>query len=400
MSDKLNEIFSFTDLYIVLEDWESSYCYYPKKSGDIKQNNPPKLITEEQKPYVKKMIKEYKKRKLEILRKEKKVSGEISDKLFEDVFPNMILKEELLENTSINEEKVNNLLKKVDLEYSLKKQVTRNIEKYIAEEDIFHNNSIVDMSFQFLGRHFRTYEMKGKKGTQIVCRQTFSKERPLSKTGIHPEIQKYLCSPELNEGGLIILCGSNGSGKSTTCAAVLKERLLRYGGYCITVEDPVEIPLEGQHGDGRCVQLEINPNEGFAPKIREIMRAYPTGQNLMMLIGEIRDADTASQALRSAIDGRLVISTIHSDNIQSALKRLLVLASDVLTEEGARDLLSNSFRMGLHQSLKTTKMKTEFLLGTREVVNQIKRGEVDKVSSELERQLKCIELKKDLDFKK
>jgi Tfp pilus assembly pilus retraction ATPase PilT len=394
MSVNVEELFSFTDLYIVMEDWESSYCYYPKKQKDIKQNNPPKLITEEQKPFIKKMIRAYQKRKLEILRKEKKISNDIADKLFEDLYPNTILKEELLENTSIEEGKANNLLKKIDIEYGIKKQITRNIEKYIAEENLFNNYSIVDMSFTFMGRHFRTYEMNARNGIQIVCRQTFSKERKLSQTGINPEILQHLCSKDLNEGGLIILCGSNGSGKSTTCAALLKERLLRFGGYCITVEDPIEIPLEGQHGDGRCVQLEINHNEGFAPKIREIMRAYPTGQNLMMLIGEIRDAETASQALRSAIDGRLVITTIHSDNIQSALKRLIVLASDVLTEEGAKDLLSNSFRIGIHQNLKTGKLETQFLMGSQETSNLIKRGDIDKISSELERQNKCLELKK------
>ena len=203
---------------------------------------------------------------------------------------------------------------------------------------------------------------------------------------------------DLNKGGLILLCGSNGSGKSTTCAAVLKERLYKYGGYCITVEDPVEIPLEGQHGDGRCVQLEINPEEGFATKIREIMRAYPTGQNLMMLIGEIRDADTASQALRSAIDGRLVISTIHADNIKSAMKRLIVLASEKLTDEGAKDLLSNSFRIGIHQSLSTGDLKTEFLLGNKEIKNLTRRGDIDKINSEMERQKMCIEQRKDLYF--
>ena len=48
MSD-LNKIFAFTDLYITLDDWESSYCYYPKDKTNIKKNNPPKLISEEQK---------------------------------------------------------------------------------------------------------------------------------------------------------------------------------------------------------------------------------------------------------------------------------------------------------------------------------------------------------------
>ena len=398
--EDLTEIFSFTDLYIVIDDWESSYCYYPlETNNNIKKNNPPKLISEKQKPYIRKMIRAYKKRKLEILRKEKRVSEEITNKLFKNVEINTILKEEMIDSTNVPESKIDSLLKKLDVDFKLQKLVKRNIEEYISEEETLINEKIIDMSFEFMGKHFRTYEMNGKKGKQIVCRQTFNKERKLNKTGISPEILKYLLSEDLNEGGLVILCGSNGSGKSTTCAGLIKERLLNFGGYCITVEDPIEIPLEGQHGDGRCVQLEINPNEGFAPKIREIMRAYPTGQNLLMLIGEIRDSETASQALRSAIDGRLVITTIHADNIQSALKRILVLASDVLTDEVARDLLANSFRMAIHQSLKTGRLEAECIIGTKESQMLIKRGQIDKISSELERQKQCIILKKEIKFK-
>lgn len=396
---KIEEIFGFTDLYIVVDDWESSYCYYPRKLG-IKKNNPPKLISENQKPIIIKMLRAYKKRKLEVIRKEKKISEEITHKLFENININELIKEEFLENTLIEEKKIKQLLSKIDVDFKLQKMIKTNIEKLITNEQSLINEKIVDMSFEFMGKHFRTYEMSGKNGNQIVFRQTINKEMTLRKTGIQPEIIKYLLSEDLSDGGLVILCGSYGSGKSTTCSAMIKERLLDFGGFCITVEDPIEIPLEGKHGDGRCVQLEVNPNEGFAPKIREITRAYPTGQNLIMLVGEIRDSETASQALRSAIDGRLVITTVHADNVQSALKRLITLASDVITEDGARDLLANSFRVCIHQSLKTGKLETNFLVGTKEAKAYIKRNEIDKVSSELERQGNCLKLKKEIKIDK
>lgn len=395
---ELEEVFSFTDLYIVIDDWESSYCYYPAKKDDISANNPPQLITPKQKPFIRKFIREYKKRKAEIIKKENNLSENVTKKILADLNIKHLFKDDILLNSKITEEQIDKLLKYSNINEITIKELKKNIEKYAVEENLLIKNNIKDVSLEFLGRHFRIYEMEGKRSKQMVCRQTFSKERKLDNTGINNEVIKYLMHEDLNKGGLILICGSNGSGKSTTCAAVLKERLYKYGGYCITVEDPVEIPLEGQHGDGRCVQIEINPDEGFAPKIREIMRAYPTGQNLMMLIGEIRDSDTASQALRSAIDGRLVISTIHADNIKSAMKRLIVLASEKLTEEGAKDLLSNSFRISIHQSLSTGELKSEFLLGNKEIRNLTKRGDIDKINSEMERQKMCIDQNKDLFF--
>jgi Tfp pilus assembly pilus retraction ATPase PilT len=398
MNSEIEEVFLFTDLYIVVDDWESSYCYYPPEKNDIKVNNPPKLITKKQKPYIRKFIREYKKRKAELVKKEVNLSENVTKKIIGELNIKSIFKEDIMENTNITEQQLNKLLKYSNINQLTSNLLKKNIEKYAIEENVFIKNNIKDISMEFMNRHFRIYEMEGKNGKQIVCRQTFNKERKLNSTGISDKIIKYLMHEDLNKGGLIILCGSNGSGKSTTCAAILKERLYKYGGYCITVEDPIEIPLEGQHGDGRCVQLEINPEEGFAPKIREMMRAYPTGQNLMMLIGEIRDSDTASQALRSAIDGRLVITTIHADNIKSALKRLIVLASEKLTEEGAKDLLSNSFRIGIHQSLLSGTLSTDFLLGNREVRNLTKTGDIDKLNSEMERQKMSLDLDKDLFF--
>ena len=395
---EIEEVFSFTDLYIVMNDWESSYCYYPPNKNDISVNNPPRLITNLQKPYIKRFIREYKRRKEEIIKKENNLSENVTKKIIGDLNIKDIFKEDILNNSNITKEQVDKLLKYSNINELSHKEIKKRIEKYAINENVFIKNNLKDISLEFLGKHFRVYEMDGKKGKQIVCRQTFNKERNIEKTGLSNQIIKYLMHEDLNKGGLIILCGSNGSGKSTTCAAILKERLYKYGGYCITVEDPVEIPLEGQHGDGRCVQLEINPEEGFAPKIREIMRAYPTGQNLMMLIGEIRDSDTASQALRSAIDGRLVITTIHADNIKSALKRIIVLASEKLTEEGARDLLSNSFRVGLHQSLLSGELKTEFLLGNSTIKNLTRHGDIDKINSEMERQKMSINLNKPLSF--
>jgi type II secretory ATPase GspE/PulE/Tfp pilus assembly ATPase PilB-like protein len=254
----------------------------------------------------------------------------------------------------------------------------------------------LDYSFIFKGRTFRCYIIKASHGNVIACRQVFNKEIPLDKTGISKEIRSYLLHEDLNQGGLIIICGSNGSGKTTSCAALIRARLEAFGGYCLTIEDPVEIPIEGKHGSGVCLQIEVEGQFEFAPKVREIMRAYPTGQNLLMLIGETRDAETATQALRSAIDGRLVITTIHADGIQGALTRLLTLASDKISKIEAQQLLSHSFRVGIHQRLLDGELKVQFLLGTKSVNNKIKNNDLTKLIQDLEQQELAIKAKKDL----
>jgi len=395
---KLDNIFAFTDLYIVLDDWESSYCYYAKDKNNIRKNNPARLISEDQKPYIKNMMRAYKKRKLEVLSKEMKVGEVILSKLFNGVDVNDLIKNEFLEKTNIGEEKIEKLLKKIDIDFKLHRILKRNIDKYISEENTVITESVKDMSFEFMGRGFRTYEMNAKNGRQIVCRQTFNKEIKLYETGIKSDVVKYLLSPKLASGGLIIICGTNGSGKSTTCAGLVKERLVDFGGYCITIEEPIEIKIEGQHGDGRCIQLEVSSSEGFSDKIRQITRAYPTGQNLIMMVGEVRDSETASQVLRAAINGCLVITTVHSDNVINAMNRMLTLASDNLTVDSAKDLLSNSLRMVVHQSLKSGEMETNFVVGTKEVSMYIKRGQIDNMATEIERQQQCLKLGKEIKF--
>lgn len=379
----LDELFSFTDIYIIEDDIENSYCYYKKEKGILK-NNPPRRVDKDLIPHIVSMLKKYKLKRTELIHKDKVNIEKAYFEIFQDVNISAMIKSELIENTNLSIEKIKYIIDKINIDLSLKNIIMQNIKN----NDFLMNkkNIYKDISFEYLDRNFRAYVIEGQKGNQIVCRQIFNKERKLIKTGINKNIIDIMLSEELNNGGLILLCGTNGSGKSTTSAAIIKERLELYGGFCMTVEDPVEIPIEGNHGAGICIQVQIRPEDGFASKIRELMRAYPTGQNLMLLIGEIRDGDTAAQALKAAIDGRLVITTIHSDNVESGLKRLLIMASEYLTEDGAKDILSNSFKCCLHQSLVSGELKTKFLKTNQSVSNSIKSGDIYKLNGEIERQ--------------
>ena len=114
--------------------------------------------------------------------------------------------------------------------------------------------------------------------------------------------------------GLILVTGPTGSGKSTTLYAALQE--LNTGEFhIVTVEDPVEYRLDG------VVQIQVQPaiDFTFAKALRHILRHDPD----IVLLGEIRDAESAKIAVESALTGHLVLSTLHTNSAAQAVTRLL-----------------------------------------------------------------------------
>jgi type IV pilus assembly protein PilB len=128
--------------------------------------------------------------------------------------------------------------------------------------------------------------------------------------------------------GMILVTGPTGSGKSTTLYATLNiintpERNI------ITVEDPVEYRLPGVN------QIQINPKAGltFASALRSILRSDPD----VVLIGEIRDRETAQIAVEAALTGHLVLSTLHTNDAPSAISRLLEMGIEPFLVSSAID---------------------------------------------------------------
>ncbi len=124
------------------------------------------------------------------------------------------------------------------------------------------------------------------------------------------KVEKMLTVPN----GIILVTGATGSGKSTTTYSMLQE-LNKEERNIITVEDPIEMNIEGIN------QVQVNPdiNLTFANILRSILRQDPN----IILIGEIRDSETAQIAVRASITGHLVLSTIHTNNSLSTIERLL-----------------------------------------------------------------------------
>lgn len=153
-------------------------------------------------------------------------------------------------------------------------------------------------------------------GEKVVMRLLSARVRQFSleDMGFAPEDLAKVKAAYEKPYGMIIASGPTGSGKTTTMYAVLKI-LNKRDINITTVEDPVEYDMEGVN------QIQVNPKTGltFATGLRSIVRQDPD----IILVGEIRDSETANIAVNSAMTGHLVLSTMHANDAATTLIRLL-----------------------------------------------------------------------------
>lgn len=154
-------------------------------------------------------------------------------------------------------------------------------------------------------------------GEKVVTRILYKeniKEYTLDKLGFSEHNQERFLSFLSNSYGMILVTGPTGSGKTTTLYTALN-KMNTVEKNIITVEDPVEYMLEGIN------QAQINVKAGitFATYLRTILRQDPD----IIMIGEIRDAETAEIAVRAATTGHLVLSTLHTNDAPGAVNRLV-----------------------------------------------------------------------------
>lgn len=147
---------------------------------------------------------------------------------------------------------------------------------------------------------------------RLTAKDGLSREKKY--LGLTPEDEERLDGILKNPHGIILVTGPTGSGKSTTCYTVLSE-LNREEVNIITVEDPVEANVDGVNQ----VQVNVKADLTFANALRSILRQDPD----IIMIGEIRDGETAGIAVKASITGHLVISTLHTNSTAASITRLI-----------------------------------------------------------------------------
>lgn len=155
-------------------------------------------------------------------------------------------------------------------------------------------------------------------GEKIVMRLLESSQKPLSleELGFLPEVAKILSENLKKTYGMLLACGPTGAGKTTTLYALMN-MLNKPNVNIVTVEDPIEYNMRYVN------QSQVNPRAGitFASGLRSILRQDPN----IIMVGEIRDKETANISVQAALTGHLLLSSLHTNDAPTAIPRLFDL---------------------------------------------------------------------------
>lgn len=232
---------------------------------------------------------------------------------------------------------------------------------------------------------FRVSLINSMADTVYVLRRAPNKAPNLDGINIHPTFKSRFLTPKLS--GLIIIAGAFASGKTTTASAIINSRLSTLGGVAVTLEDPPEMPLEGRYEKGVCYQVWVQDGD-FAGGLRSAARWTPS----IIFLGEVRDSNSAMEALKASVNGVLVIMTLHGNSVVGALERLHALAAggDGADSKDVASIMSNGLLGVLHQELngegKQKRLTTEMLWlgdGDLATVNAIRDKQWKRISERI-----------------
>ena len=229
------------------------------------------------------------------------------------------------------------------------------------------------------GGRFRANMFRQRGAPGAVFRLVRTTIKTLAELG-HPPI---LADVMRSKRGLVLLVGGTGSGKSTTLAAMIDQHNTSETGHIITIEDPVEFI----HPHKQCIvtQREVGIDTlSYRDALKNTLRQAPD----VILIGEIRDAETMESAIAFAETGHLCVSTLHANNANQAIERILNFFPPLRQHE-IRLQLSLNLRAIVSQRLVPSTSGgraavLEILLDTPRIRDLIKRVETDAVKEAME----------------
>jgi twitching motility protein PilU len=230
-----------------------------------------------------------------------------------------------------------------------------------------------------LGR-FRVNVFRQRGAVGVVVRQIKTQIPTIEDLGLPPILKEVV----LTKRGLVLVTGATGSGKSTTQAAMIDHRNRTTRGHIITVEDPIEF----MHEHNQCLisQREIGfDTQSYANALKNTLRQAPD----VILIGEVRDRETMEAAITFADTGHLCLATLHSNNANQAIERIMNFFPVERHQEiflqlslNLRAIVSQRLVPGIDGKRVAA---LEILIDTPYVKDLIKKGEVDTIKEAMER---------------
>ena len=221
------------------------------------------------------------------------------------------------------------------------------------------------------------YRQRGSVG--LVIRLVKTEIESLADLGLPP----ILGEVAMMKRGLVLVVGATGSGKSTTLAAVVDHRNSIESGHIITIEDPIE--FVHRHKKSIVTQREIGfDTHSYESALTNALRQAPD----VILIGEIRDTETMEAAIAFAETGHLCLSTLHSNNSNQAIERIMNFFPPVRHVQIYLQLSLN-LRAIISQRLIPSSdgrrvAALEIMMGTPRIKDLIKKGEVDRIKEGME----------------
>ena len=207
-------------------------------------------------------------------------------------------------------------------------------------------------------------------GESVVMRLLDKSRKPptMEEVGLGTAMQERLAAMINRPTGALLVTGPTGSGKSTTLFAAVAE-INRPEINVITVEDPVEYRLPGLN------QVQINPRAGltFATALRSILRSDPD----VVMVGEIRDVETAKISIEAALTGHFVFSTLHTNDAPSALTRLNEMGVEpFLTGAAVTGVLAQRLARRLCEHCKELYTPTKDELFSARIPEELRQGKI------------------------
>ena len=240
----------------------------------------------------------------------------------------------------------------------------------------------VDSAIDLHGRRYRVSQMLTKGKLRWVLRLLPNQIPTPESIKVPPPALKAFLEAK---NGLFLICGATGSGKSTTIASMVLHRAKRRREHVISFEDPIEF-VYPENLPSLISQREMGSDEiDFGNALRAALRQAPD----VIIIGEIRDGETAEIALQASETGHVVVATLHTSSASQTVQRFLKLIPSERLESSQASLADCLKLIMCQRLMLDDKMGKRFpihevLLQYDGVVNIIRRGDFKKLDAELE----------------